>query len=332
MERISSNPFLTPALLRQSAELRAGLQKATQEMTTGRLTDQGKALRGDFSALAATDHALARLSGFAAATTELTLMGETMQRALTVISDAATELGTNLLRTTSGATAAQLSAITSTGSRDFNTAITALNTRLADKSVFGGDASDRSALPDAETILAALEASIAGVTDVEDLSDQIDAWFSGSTGYETLYSGGQARAGLTVAPGETATLPFTALDPAIRDTLAGIAKVALLDRGLLDGDHMARSALALNAGQDLFSSSEARTVLSGRIGTAEQQLSQAQSRNSAEKSALSLARNSLTEADPYEASVRLKDIEGRLDAFYTITSRLSQLSLTGYLR
>src|SRR5690606_41926227 len=96
MERISSNPFLTPALLRQSSELRAGLQKTTQEMTTGKYADQGKALRGDFSALAATDHALARLSGFGAATAELTLMGETMQRALAVISDAATELATNL--------------------------------------------------------------------------------------------------------------------------------------------------------------------------------------------------------------------------------------------
>lgn len=332
MERISSNPFLTPALLRQSSELRAGLQKTTQEMTTGKYADQGKALRGDFSALAATDHALARLSGFGAATAELTLMGETMQRALAVISDAATELATNLLRMTSGSSAAQLSAITSSGLRDFNTAITTLNTRLADKSVFGGDASDRPALPDAETILTALQVAISGLTDINDISDEIDGWFNGAAGYETLYTGGQGRAGLNVAPGETAALPYTALDPAIRSTLAGLAKVALLDRGLLTGDHSSRSDLALIAGEKLFSSSESRAVLAGRIGTVEQQLSLAQSRNAAEKSALSLARSNLTEADPYEATVRLKDLESRLDAFYTITARLSQLSLTGYLR
>ncbi|MBJ2149610.1 hypothetical protein [Paracoccus sp. IB05] len=105
-------------------------------MTTGKFFDQGTALRGDFSALAATDHALARLSGFTAATTELTLMGETMQRALSVISDATTELAANLLRVTSGASDTLLSSILSTGSRDFNTAISALNTRLADKSAF----------------------------------------------------------------------------------------------------------------------------------------------------------------------------------------------------
>ncbi|SEC65799.1 flagellar hook-associated protein 3 FlgL [Rhodobacter sp. 24-YEA-8] len=332
MERISSNPFLTPALLRQSSELRAGLQKATQEMTTGKFFDQGKALRGDFSALAATDHALARLVGFAAATTELTLMGETMQRALSVISEATTELAANLLRTTSGASDTLLSSILSTGMRDFNTASSALNTRLADKSVFGGDASDRLALPGSETILTALETAIAGLTDVDDISNAIDDWFNGTAGYQALYTGGQGRVGLNVAPGETASLPFTALDPAIRATLAGLSKVALLDRGLFTGDHASRSALALRAGENLFNSSEARTVLAGRIGTVEQQLSQAQSRNSAEKSALALTRNGLTEADPYEATVRLKDLESRLDAFYTITARLSQLSLTGYLR
>lgn len=187
-------------------------------------------------------------------------------------------------------------------------------------------------MPNAGTLLTALETAIAGLAAVDDISNGIDDWFNGTAGYEALYTGGQGRAGLTVAPGETASLPFTALDPAIRTTLAGLAKAALLDRGLLTGDHASRSALALRAGETLFSSSEARTVLAGRIGTVEQQLFQAQSRNSAEKSALALTRNSLTEADPYEATVRLKDLESRLDAFYTITARLSQLSLTGYLR
>ena len=332
MDRITSNPFLTPALLRQSPDLRTALQSASREMTTGKLSDPGKALRGDFTALAATDHALARLSGYAAVTTELSLLGEAMQKSLAIISDAATEMGTNLLRTTSGATEAQLSAITTTGLRDFNTAIMALNTRLADKSVFGGNASDRPALPNPETILTTLEAAISGATTVDDISGQIADWFNGSTGYEALYSGGAERAGLTIASGEIATLPFTALDPAIRESLVGFAKVALLERGLLGGDHAARAELALSAGENLFNSSEARSVLAGRVGTVEQQIARAQSRNSAEKSALSLARNGLTEADPYETAVRLQDLESRLDAFYTITSRLSQLTLTSYLR
>ncbi len=332
MNRISSNPFLTPALLRQSADLRVNLQRASQEMTTGKLTDPGQVLRGDFTTIASTDHALARLNAFSAATTELSLVAETMQRSLAVISDAAIELATNLLRTTSGANETQLSAIAATGLRDFTTAVAVLNTRISEKSIFRGDNPDQTALSDTETILSALEAAIAGAISVSDINDQIDSWFAGTTGFQMFYNGGNSRAALNIAPGETASLPVTALDPAIRETLAGLAKVALLERGLLTGNHDARSELAIQAGNDLFNTSEKRSILSGRIGSTEQQLLQAKTRNAAEKSALSISRTSMTEADPYETAIRLQDLESRLDAFYTITARLSQLSLTGYLR
>ncbi|VDC21870.1 flagellin [Pseudogemmobacter humi] len=331
MDRISSNPFLTPALVRQGADLRAKLQATTQEMATGKQADTGATLRGDFGRLAATDHALARISGYTAATSELTLTASAMQSALAMISQAAEQLGSNLLSTASGLSAPQLAAVTSSGMRDFETVIAALNTRVSERPVFGGVNSAVAPLPDAQSILGALETAIAGVATPEDISAAVDSWFAGA-GYEALYTGGAPVGGIAVAAGETASLPFTALDPAIRETLAGFAKVALLDRGLLAGDHAARAAFALGAGVDLQSSSDARAVLAGRIGTTEEQLSRAQARNSAEKSALTLARTALIEADPYEATVRLEDLESRLDAFYTITARLSRLSLTEYLR
>lgn len=89
---------LTSILSRQSASLRAGIERHTAELTTGLHRDMGAAVGGDFSALAAVEHSLARLKGHAAMTTEAALFTDAMQTALGVISDDAAELATNILR------------------------------------------------------------------------------------------------------------------------------------------------------------------------------------------------------------------------------------------
>jgi flagellar hook-associated protein 3 FlgL len=88
----------------------------------------------------------------------------------------------------------------------------------------------------------------------------------------------------------------------------------------------ARSAGPVAEGESAqFAVTALDPALSGRIADAT-------SRNAAEKTALGIARLALVEADPYETAVRLQDLQTRLDAFYILTSRLSSLSLTEYLR
>ena len=58
---------------------------------------------------------------------------------------------------------------------------------------------------------------------------------------------------------------------------------------------------------------------------------QADTRNGAQQTALSLARSNLVAADPYETASALTQTEGNLQTLYALTARLSRLSLTDYL-
>lgn len=332
MTSLSTTPFLTAALLRQGAALRTQIDRTSQELTTGTVADTAAALRGDYSALAGIDHSLARLAAYTAATTETGLLADAGQTALATISDQADVLSTQLMQSTGPATGRELSAVIRTGAQAFSVAVDAVNTQISGRSVFGGIEAEVTPLPDAASLLAALETAVAGATTAAAAATAISGWFGSATGFGAQYQGGPARTAIPVAEGEVAQFGFTALDPALAETLAGLATVALLDRGLLSASAAERTALAQQAGEALMESSDARAGLQSEIGLVQARVADATARNASEKTALSLARLSLVAADPYETAVRLQDLQTRLDAFYTVTSRLSSLSLTEYLR
>lgn len=332
MTGLSTTPFLTAALLRQGASLRSQIDRTSLELTTGTAADPSAALRGDYSALAGIDHSLARLAAYAAATTETGLLADAGQTALATIADQADGLSAQLLQGTGPGAGRELSALIRTGAQAFTVAVDAVNTQVSGRSVFGGIEAEAPPLPDAETLLDALQTAVAGASTAEAAQTAITAWFGSATGFGAQYQGGPARTPIPVAEGETAQFGFTALDPALTETLAGLATVALLDRGLLAAAPAERTDLARRAGEALLSATDARAGLQSEIGLVQARVSDATTRNAAEKTALALARLSLVEADPYETAIRLQDLQTRLDAFYTVTSRLSSLSLTEYLR
>ena len=322
---------LTTLLSRQSASLRAELTQRTTELTTGLHRDIGAAVGGDFSALAGLEHSLARLKGYTANTAEATLTADAMQTALGVMSDGAADLGANILRSIGQASAATVSTIAIEAGRAFETTVAALNTRVSERALFSGVNAGISPLPDADTILTALETATAGAASVSDVKTAIAGWFAAPAGYDALYAGGPARASVPVSAGDTADLSITALDPAIKETLQTLATAALLDRGLLAGQHEARAQLLKSAGEDLVSGNESRSQMMARLGTTQARIAAAQARNGAEKTALELTRAGIVSADPYETATRLEDLQSRLESLYLVTSRVSRLSLAEYL-
>ncbi len=322
---------LTAMLSRQSGGLRTEVTRLTTELTSGVHTDMGRAVGGDYSALAAVDHSLARLRGYAAQTSEAALFTDVMQTALGVMSDGATELASNVLRGIGSANSINLDAVAIEGRRIFDTAVAALNTRFSERAIFSGVNSETAPLPDAETILTALEGALVGAVTVADVTTAISDWFDDPLGYGALYTGGASRADVEIAPGETADLSVTAMDPAIRETLRGLATVALLGRGLMAGQPEARADLAQSAGEDLMTNGEARSQLMARVGSVQAQIATATSRNTAEESALSITRAGIVASDPYDAATRLEDLQTRLEALYLITARVSRLTLADYI-
>lgn len=320
-------------LRRQSVALKSDLQRLSTEMATGRVADTAARVSGDLGPVSGIDASLARLKGYGAVTAEAGLFAGSMQTALGVVDDLSSALSRTLLAASSSSSQSLVDATGRDSRSRLETALSALNTRVGDRSVFGGVATNGPATAPAETIMLALDTAILGATTVQDIETAVTDWFNAPTGFAALgYAGGAALAPVNIAPGEEANLDITATDPAIRATLKGLAMAALLDRGVLAGQPAARQDLAKRAGLSLLESQSERTFLAARLGAAEAQIDAAASRNAAETSSLQIARSDITAADPFETASRLQETQQQLEKIYAITARITRLSLMDYLR
>jgi flagellar hook-associated protein 3 FlgL len=256
-----------------------------------------------------------------------------MQTALSTVEDVATTLAPVLFSAATSANAGSVSAAAREARQGFDTVVSMYNTRLGDRALFAGDQTAQSPLVGADTLLAQMETALAGALTLGDVEAALDTWFANPLGFMTqAYQGGMAMADLPVGPGQAAKIDVTAADPAIRETLKGFAMAALLDRGLFAGQDAARVQLMRRAGEVLAEGATSRAHMAGRLGTTEGQIAAAATRNTAEVSALEIARNGLVSVDPYEAATRLEAAQSQLEALYTVTARLSRLSLVDFLR
>lgn len=333
MTRISvGDASLTNILARQGADLRGQVQRASQEVATGKHSDIGAALRGDFSPLLAIDASLSRLAAYATNTTDAAFQTAAQQSAITGLSQLASGISTTLLAAKDFSTPAQIATLGADAKGRLATAIGLLNTQASGRAVFSGTATDTISLGSVDDLLTALETAATGASTAGQVTAAVTTWFADPLGFGAFYQGDTPLSPAPIAAGESADLSTTAMDQTLRDTLAGFAMAALIDRGVLGGDTTERGRLAQQAGQQLISTEDGRTTLAARIGTVEAQIEAARSRNSAEDSALGILRSDIGSVDPYEAGTRLQTIQSQLESLYLVTARVSRLSLAEYLR
>jgi flagellar hook-associated protein 3 FlgL len=333
MTRISvGDASMTNILTRQGADLRGQVQRAAQEVATGRHSDIGQMLRGDMAPLLAVDASLARLAAYRTNTTDAAFQTAAQQSALSGLSQLASGITTTLMGSRDFPTPAQVDATAADARGRLASAVGLINTQASGRAVFSGVATDTVPLGSVEDMLALLETAALGATTAGQVEAAVNGWFADPLGFGTFYQGGAALSAAPIAPGEAADLSTTALDPAIRDTLAGFAMAALIDRGMLAGNAEERARLAQIAGQTLQRTEDARITLAARIGTVEAQIETARTRNAAEATSLGILRSDIGSVDPYEAATRLETVRAQLESLYLVTARVSRLSLAEYLR
>jgi flagellar hook-associated protein 3 FlgL len=320
-------------LRRQTVVMKEALQARMSEVTTGQATDLAAQVKGDFSALSGIDATLARLDGYKSAGVELGLMADGMQMALSTLGNLAMDIVPQLLISGLPSSTEVVDVVAADAAGRFDSAILALNAQVAGRSLFAGQATDGAALAGPEAILAALDGVIAGAVSPADVEAAVTGWFDDPAGYAAqAYRGGAPLAGVAIAEGDAATLDFTAMAPAVRDVLKGLAMAALLDRGALAGFPAGRADLARRAGERLHVAEAGRAEMAGRIGIAQAQIAQAGTRNAAEATALGIARTGIVTVDPYEAATRLQQTQAQLETIYALTARLSRLTLMDFLK
>ena len=333
MTRISvGDASLTNILARQGADLRGQVQRASQEIATGKHSDIGQVMRGDVAPLLAVDASLARLAAYRTNTTDAAFQTAAQQSAVAGLSQLAAGITVTLMGARDFPTPAQISATAADARGRLASAVGLINTQASGRAVFSGVATDTAPLGRVEGMLAALQTAAATSTTAGQVEAAVNGWFADPLGFGTFYQGGAPLSAAPIAPGEAADLSTTAMDPAIRDTLAGFAMAALIDLGVLAGNNEERGRLAQIAGQTLHRTEDARITLAARIGTVEGQIESARTRNAAEATSLGILRSDIGSVDPYEAATRLENVRAQLESLYLVTARVSRLSLTEFMR
>lgn len=327
----------TYLMRRHNVQLKQTMTRLSDELVTGVQKDLGTAVGGDFTALAAIDRSLARNAAFKQVAAETDLLAGTQQETLETLQSHASALGATLVSAVSSASPSMIDAGVQDAAQRFSAIVSALNVNVAGRYAFSGTSTDTAPLTDPEAILTALGVAISGLTQPDDIVNAVEAWFDapyGSPGYlDDAYQGSAtALAPVQLSETDQTQVTLTAADPTVRNLLKGFALASLIAEGQVPDVLTTRSALTQAAGERILTSDAELSVLRSELGTVESIILESQTRNAAQKTALELAKGELIGVDAYETATALEAVQSQLETLYTLTSRLSQLSLTDYLR
>jgi len=320
-------------LRRDNARLQESFRTLANELSSGRRSDLGRAVSGDFGPLLGIERGLKAVAAFETSAGEAKLTVDAAQSALGFVRDKVAEIAPTLIIVNGDYDPTLLAGATETAARGFEDAVSALNVRVGDRSVFAGVSTDTPALAGAEVMLTEIETLIAAETTAAGVEAIVAAWFAPGGGFETTGYLGAASplANIPISQDESVTLEATAADPGVRDALASLALGALLNRNVLAGNEEERAALAEATGNRLLDADYTITQTRATVGVAQARIDDAISRNAAEAQTLEIARAAIVEADPFETAARMRDVENQLETLYTVTSRLARLNLTAFL-
>lgn len=321
--------------VRHNGQIKARLDTLTQEMSTGRVADLTAHLGGDQDRYLDTARQLDLLASRGRSLDETANMLSVMQTALGTVQQAGADAGATLVTVSAQSGPTHRASATAEARAAFEGMVSALNTRLADRALLAGTETDAAPLRPAADMLGNIRAAAAGATDAAGAIAAVEAWFDApGGGFMANAYGGSTTTNLSRPAGDGPPLEIEARadHPAIRETLKAAALGAIAEDPALtlsDGD---RAALLRHAGDSLVSGAGDMVALRAAVGSAEARVEQDATRLSARETALEMARTEMSAADPFETASRLQKVQTQLETHYTLTARLSRLSLTEYLR
>lgn len=333
---IQSYPDLasTLRLQAQTSTLRAALDTAGQELTTGLSADISRRTGGNLAPVFGIDAALQRLGQQVTDLGVAQARASAAQTALGLVEEASGTLGLSLLSAIETGDAIARPTYVAEADAVLSRIVSALNTSFGGRSLFAGAAEDKAALASVDTLKADLSALVGAAPDPASARAAVDSYFAPGGGFEsTLYRGSTADApGIGLADGDRLSYLPRADAEALRDVLKAVAIVATSGAAPFGNDPTARDTYLSEAATGLVAARGGVTDLRAALGIAEQQIGDALDGAGAEQNALQRSRNDLVGVDQFTAAARFADLEGQLQSLYLVTSRLTSLSLTNFLR
>jgi flagellar hook-associated protein 3 FlgL len=316
---------LSSGLSETIVRLRDRIDTSSEEAVTGRYKDMTAHLSGRIGKAMLGQKAI---DDVANERTQLTLKEtrlDIIQQCLTAIDDNIGQLGVRMKSALGSEDFTARESVVRDAKAALASTFSVLNTRHGERYLFSGDATNTKPVGDVDIFLDDVRAMAASATDAADFAAQMDTYFNtpGSGWQANVYSG-------TATASDPASL--TGTDPAVTQTLWGLAVLALSGSDetmpLFDGksDALTGATDTLADGQAALTNARAeRGILQAQIETSKSALD-------LEETVLTHSFNQMTARDQYEAASELKQLETSLEASYTLTARLANLSLLNFMR
>lgn len=321
------------ANMRNGGAIKTELFSLNRQMSTGRVQDVTAHLNGQTTRFSGINHSLAQLNGYLQTASETSQMLRGIQSVLQRVDAARAETSRQLLLVTSESLPNQVDEAARAARGSFDTMISALNMRLADRVLMGGVNVDGPSLASADDMLADMQAFVGGATAPTAIVAAIEFWFDDPAGgFATMGYLGDTGGPIEkrVTTDRVVQVDARADDPAIRETLIAAALAALAN-DLPSLTVAAKSDLLQEAGLRLFGASSGLVAVQSRMGFVEESVERSTVEMTAQRTALVMTRNDLISADPFDTASRLQAVQLQLETHYTVTARMSQLSLLGYI-
>ena len=322
-------------LSEQSARIKTALDVAGDELSSGMKSNLVEATGGDLGKLFAIDRTISQLSSEADAIQLAAGKSALAQTALGNIYDNLVDFGPQLLSAVERGDTQSSRLIASDARNALGAVVTSLNARYGRHSIFAGAALDQQAIAPSEVIISDISLIVAGSVDSTAALAAIDDYFFSATGgYEANVFLGATQDGppLLDANGEIIEYSQRADSFEVRSsiralTIAVVASDAPNFAGTSDQVDLLREA-----GSAAIAATGGITTMRETLGFAEGRIESAEAKNRAMHNVFELERSAMISIDPYETATKFEALQVQLQTVYTITARLSGLSLMNYLR
>lgn len=317
------------------SSLKAKLDTLTQESASGVKADIPLALGGDLTRMTQIESRLTLLGTYKNNLAEAEALFTGMQGAASNIRTMANATGAVLISDALTSSENTLRIHLEKAPEELRNVLASLNMSAAGRSAFAGSRFDQPAVVDYDQMMAQLGAAVGGAATASDIITAIDGYFdapAGGGGFsDTGYLGNDTgTTAIPVGTNKSLESGMSANSPEFREALKGFAMMAFAAESTAL-DSVTVRALSRAAGDRLVAANAPLSTAMTKIGIKEEALAKANVTNDAETATMTQARNALIAADPYETAVALKEIEANIETLYTLTTRLSKLTLTDYL-
>lgn len=316
-----------------SARLQSTVIKNSNELANSRVSDVNRNLNGDHSLLIAASRAREMTIGYQSAAKEASNKTDALQRIISSLNESSQKLMGQLLATPLSTESSKLDILSDEANIHLEDSLNLLNTSVGGRSLLSGTYLGNTAIKDIPLLLNSIRTEISGLSDPDMVIQTVTAWFDAPSGYAaSTYNGGPEQNRISISAVDRVWAGPTANDQAFRSILTSFAIASLISDSSLDMNNETRASLAQKAGEKMAAAQGEIISLGAKIGITEKQIQVAQTRNSDALFEYEKIQAQLVGNDPERNIVELQAAQTNLEMLYTITARLSQLSLVKLLR